>query len=61
MKVFVKDARLLRHSVDVDDGASVAQFKLLFANMSLVPAGFVPNLGYQTRNLSDGDCVGGIG
>ena len=61
MKVFVKDARLRRHSVDVDDGASVAHLKLLLANMSLVPAGFVPNLVYQTRNLSDGDCVGGIG
>ncbi len=63
MKVFVKDARLRRHSVDVDDGASVAHLKLLLANMSLVlvPAGFVPNLVYQTRNLNDGDCVGGIG
>ena len=57
----MKDARLRRHSVDVDDGASVAHLKLLLANMSLVPAGFVPNLVYQTRNLSDGDCVGGIG
>jgi hypothetical protein len=61
MTVFVKDARLRRHSVDVDEGASVAHLKLLLANMSLVPAGFVPNLVYQTRNLSDGDCVGGIG
>jgi hypothetical protein len=61
MKVFVKDARLRRHSVDVDDGASVAHLKLLLANMSLVPAGFVPNLVYQTRNPNDGDCVGGIG
>ena len=61
MKVFVKDARLRRHSVDVDEGASVAHLKLLLANMSLVPAGFVPNLVYQTRILSDGDCVGGIG
>ena len=61
MKVFVKDARLRRHSVDVDDSASVAHLKLLLATMSLVPAGFVPNLVYQTRNLSDGDCVGGIG
>jgi hypothetical protein len=61
MKVFVKDARLRRHSVDVDDGASVAHLKLLLANMSLVPAGFVPNLVYQTRNLSDGDCVSSIG
>jgi hypothetical protein len=62
MKVSVKDARLRRHSVDVDEGASVAHLKLLLANMSLVrlPAGFVPNLVYQTRNLSDGDCVGGI-
>jgi hypothetical protein len=32
MKVFVKDARLRRHSVDVDDGASVAHLKLLVAN-----------------------------
>jgi hypothetical protein len=54
MKVFVKDARLRRHSVDVDEGASVAHLKLLLANMSLVPAGFVPNLVYQTRNVSDG-------
>jgi hypothetical protein len=61
MKVFVKDARLRRHSVDVDEGASVAHLKLLLANMSLVPAGFVPNLVYQTRNLNDRDCVGGIG
>ena len=61
MTVFVKDARLRRHSVDVDEGASVAHLKLLLANMSLVPAGFVPNLVYQTRNLNDGDCVGGIG
>ncbi len=61
MKVFVKDARLRRHSMDVDEGASVAHLKLLLANMSLVPAGFVPNLVYQTRNLSDGDCVGSIG
>ena len=57
----MKDARLRRHSVDVDDGASVAHLKLLLANMSLVPAGFVPNLVYQTRNLNDGDCVGSIG
>ena len=61
MKVFVKDSKLRRHSVDVDEGASVAHLKLLLANMSLVPAGFVPNLVYQARNLSDGDCVGSIG
>ena len=61
MKLFVKDAKLRRHSVDVDEGASVAHLKLLLANMSLVPAGFVPNLVYQTRNLSDADCVSGIG
>jgi hypothetical protein len=61
MKVFVKDARMRRHSVDVDEGASVAHLKLLLANMSLVPADFVPNLVYQSRNLGDGDCVGGIG
>ena len=61
MKVYFKDVRLRRHSVDVDEGASVAHLKLLLANMSLVPAGFVPNLVYQTRNLSDAECVGGIG
>ena len=61
MKLFVKDAKLRRHSVDVDEGASVKHLKLLLANMSLVPAGFVPNLVYQTRNLSDADCVSGIG
>jgi hypothetical protein len=61
MKVFVKDARMRRHSVDVDEGASVAHLKLLLANMSLVPGGFVPNLVYQSQNLGDGDCLGGIG
>ena len=62
MKVSIEDMKdLRRHSVDVDEGASVAHLKLLLANMSLVPAGFVPNLVYQTRNLSDAECVGGIG
>ena len=62
MKVSIEDTKdLRRHSVDVDEGASVAHLKLLLANMSLVPAGFVPNLVYQTRNLSDAECVGGIG
>ena len=61
MKVFVKDARLRRHSVDVDDGASVAHLKLLLANMSLVPAGFVPNLVYQQRTLGDHERIGDIG
>jgi hypothetical protein len=61
MKVFVKDARLRRHSVDVDDGASVAHLKLLLANMSLVPAGFVPNLVYQQRTLGDHERIGNIG
>ena len=61
MKVFVKDARLRRHSVDVDDGASVAHLKLLLANMSLVPAGFVPNLVYQQRTLGDDERIGNIG
>jgi hypothetical protein len=61
MKVFVKDARLRRHSVDVDDGASVAHLKLLLTNMSLVPAGFVPNLVYQQRTLGDHERIGNIG
>jgi hypothetical protein len=62
MKVSIEDTKSLRrHSVDIDESASVAHLKLLIANMSLVPAGFVPNLVYQKRNLSDGDCVGGIG
>ena len=61
MKVFVKDARLRRHSVDVDEGASVAHLKLLLANMSLVPAGFVPNLVYQQRTLGDHERIGNIG
>jgi hypothetical protein len=61
MKVFVKDARLRRHSVDVDDGASVAYLKLILANMSLVPAGFVPNLVYQQRTLGDDERIGNIG
>ena len=61
MKVFVKDAKLRRHSVDVDEGASVAHPKLLLANMSLVPAGFVPNLVYQQRTLGDHERIGKIG
>jgi len=61
MKVFVKDAKLRRHSVDVDEGASVAHLKLLLANMSLVPAGFVPNLVYQQRTLGDHERIGNIG
>ena len=62
MKVSIEDTKNLRkHSVDVDDGASVAHLKLLLANMSLVPAGLVPNLVYQTRILNDADCVGSIG
>ncbi len=62
MKVSIEDTKTLRrHSVDLDEGSSVAHLKQLLANMSLVPAGFVPNLVYQARNLSDGDCVGSIG
>ena len=44
MKVFVMDTKLCQHSVDAGDGASIAHVKLLLANMSLVPAGFVPKL-----------------
>ncbi len=61
MKVFVKDVRLRRHSVDVDEGASVAQLKLLLENMPLVPAGFVPYLVYQQRALGDHEVIGNIG
>jgi len=61
MKVFVRDSKLCRHSVDVDEGASVAHLKLLLTNMSLLPAGFVPNLVYQRRILNDADRVGSIG
>ena len=57
----MKDARLRRHSVDMDDSASVAHLKLLLANMSLVPAGFVPNLVYQQRTLGDDERIGNIG
>jgi hypothetical protein len=61
MKVSVIDSKLRKHSVDVDEGASVAHVKLLLANMSLVPSGFVPELVYQRQMLSDDQCVGGIG
>ncbi len=55
------DSKLRKHSVDADDGASVAHLKRLLANMSLVPAGFVPKLVYQQRMLSDDECIGSIG
>jgi hypothetical protein len=61
MKVFVKDSKLRRHSVDVDEGASVVHLKRLLADMSLPPAGFVPKLVYQQRMLGDDECIGGIG
>ena len=61
MKVSVVDSKLRKHSVDVSDGATVAHVKLLLANMSLVPAGFVPELVYQKRMLSDDECVASIG
>jgi hypothetical protein len=61
MRFTVTDTKLHRHSVDVDDGASVAHLKLLLTNMSLVPAGFVPNLVFQKRILGDDDSPAGIG
>ncbi len=50
IKVSVVDSKLRKHSVDVHGSATVAHVKLLLANMSLVPAGFVPILVYQKRN-----------
>ena len=61
MKVFVVDSKLRKHSVNVDDSTSVAHVKLLLANLSLVPAGFVPELVYQKRMLSNNECIGRIG
>jgi hypothetical protein len=61
IKVSVVDSKLRKHSVDVPGSAPVAHVKLLLANMSLVPAGFVPILVYQKRMLSDDECLGSIG
>jgi hypothetical protein len=61
MKVSVLDSKLRKHSVDVHCSATVAHVKLLLANMSLVPAGFVPVLVYQKRMLSDDECLASIG
>ena len=61
MKVSVVDSKLRKHSVDVHCSATVAHVKLLLANMSLVPAGFVPVLVYQKRMLSDDECLASIG
>jgi hypothetical protein len=61
IKVSVVDSKLRKHSVDVHGSATVAHVKLLLANMSLVPAGFVPILVYQERMLSDDECLGSIG
>ncbi len=55
------DSKLRKHSVDVDDSTNVAHVKLLLANMSLVPSGFVPELVYQKRMLSDNEGIGSIG
>ena len=60
MKVVFVDARLRRHSVDVDEGASVAHLKLLLAKVSPVPAGFVSKLVYQRRIFDDGDSLKSI-
>jgi hypothetical protein len=60
-KVFIVDAKLRRHCFEVDDRASITHLNTLLANMSLVPAGFIPKLVYQKRILSDGDSVGSIG
>ena len=61
MKVFVKDSKLRRHSIFIDDSARVAHLKLRLVDMSLVPAGFVPILLYQMRYLNNGDCIGDNG
>jgi hypothetical protein len=61
MKIYVMDSKLCKHIVEVDDGASVAQVKLLLADMSLVPSGFVPKLVYQKRMLGDDEHVASIG
>jgi hypothetical protein len=61
MRVTVTDTKLRRHSVDVDESASVAHLKRLLADMPLVPAGFVPNLVFQKRILGDDDSLAGIG
>ena len=55
------DPMLRKHSVDVDDNASVADVKLLLLNMSLVPAGSVSKLEYQQRMLGDDECIDSIG
>ena len=60
MKVVFVDAKLRRHSVDVDESASVAHLKLLLAKVSLVPAGFVSKLVYQRRILDEGDSLKSI-
>jgi hypothetical protein len=61
MKVFVMDSKLRKHSVDVDGSARISHVKLLLANMSPVPAGFVSKLVYQKRILGDDECIGSIG
>ena len=61
MKFFIIDSKLRKHSFDVDDAASVAHVKLLLAEMSMIPAHFVPKLVYQQRTLGDHELIGNIG
>jgi hypothetical protein len=63
MKISVMDTKLRRYFVEIDDsaGASVATLKMMIANMSPVPANFVPKLVYNQRILSDGESLGSIG
>ncbi len=55
------DSKLRKYSFDLDDDTSIAHVKLLLADMSLIPAGFVPKLVYQQLTLGDNERIGNIG
>ena len=62
MRVTVIDTYLRKHSFDdVACSTSVSHLKLLLANMSLVPDGYLPKLEYQRRILDEDDSLAGIG
>ncbi len=53
MRVMVVDSKLHKHSLDVDETASVTSIKSLLSSMCLVPPGCIPALVYDKRVLND--------
>jgi hypothetical protein len=61
MKVTLVNSRLQRHCFDIDSGANIAHIKQMLFSVSLVPSGFLPELCYAKRKLTDQDSLASIG